>query len=294
MSIREPAVAGQFYQGQASRLRAEVEASFLGPGGPGQLPKPVKPGVRRIAALVSPHAGLIYSGSTAACGYYRLAEDGLPDTVVIIGPNHRSFYPAVALSNDTAWRTPLGTVSLDIDVVREIASVYPDAEVSLPAHYAEHSLEVQLPFLQYIAQAADTKLKIVPVLIGGAAMSTPEREADLAYELGNVIASALSGRDAVVIASTDFSHYESSESARSKDSQAIEQILRLDERGLLDTVADLDISMCGALPTAITISASKKHGAVSATRLTYRNSGDVTGDYREVVGYASIEIDRQE
>ncbi|HUV05768.1 MAG TPA: AmmeMemoRadiSam system protein B [Armatimonadota bacterium] len=285
MSVREPAVAGMFYPAGAAELKQEVESCFLGTGGPGGLPSVNPEGLRKIVGLVSPHAGFIYSGSVAAWAYHRLAEDGLPKIAVLIGPNHRSYFPAVALSDESAWRTPIGEVELDAAIAAEIASSYADAKVEPSAHRAEHSLEVQLPFLQYIAGAG---IRIVPILIGASARSGDGTEA--ARELGGAIADALRGKDAVVIASTDFTHYESSEAARAKDLSAISKILELDEDGLLDTVEALDISMCGALPTAATIAASKKLGAASARRLAYRNSGDVTGDYAEVVGYAALEI----
>jgi len=288
MSVREPAVAGMFYRAGAAELKEQVESCFLGAGGPGSLPGVNPEGARKIVGLVSPHAGFMYSGSVAAWAYHRLAEDGLPETAVIIGPNHRSYFPAVALSNEVAWRTPMGEVELDAAVAAEIASSYPDAKAEPSAHCGEHSLEVQLPFLQYLAGLGRASIRIVPILIGALARSGDGTK--VARQLGGAIADALRDRNAVVIASTDFTHYESSEAARVKDSSAISSILALDEEGLLDTVDALDISMCGALPTAVTIAASRKLGAVSAQRLAYRSSGDVTGDYAEVVGYAALEI----
>lgn len=287
MPIREPAVAGMFYPSDAAVLKEQIEASFLGPGGTGSLPVVNPGGPRNIVGLVSPHAGYIYSGSVAAWAYYRLAEDGLPEVVVLIGPNHRSYYPAVALTDEKAWRTPLGDISLDTSMAAGIASAYRPAVIEPIAHRAEHSLEVQVPFLQYIA---GNKIKIVPILIGAIAGSTPDGEVGFARELGVVIAEQLRGRNAVVIASTDFSHYESSESSQQKDTRAISSILALDEEDLLCTVASMGISMCGVLPTAVTIAACKKLGAISARELVYRNSGDVTGDYSEVVGYAALEL----
>ena len=291
MSIREPAVAGMFYQDSAAKLKEQVESCYLGPGGPGRLHAVNPDGPRKIVGLVSPHAGLKYSGSVASCAYYRLAEDGLPDTVVLIGPNHRSYYPAVALSDDKAWRTPLGEVHLNVGAAEAIVSAFPAAKIDPAAHLAEHSLEVQLPFLQHLADLAGKNIRIVPILIGASIRAIiEENEVEVARRLGNAIATALHGKDAIVIASTDFTHYESNETAITKDSKAISQILALDEAGLLGTVEALDISMCGALPTAVTIAACKKLGADSSQRLAYGNSGDVTGDYTEVVGYAAIEI----
>jgi hypothetical protein len=293
MSVREPAVAGMFYKGGAAELRREIESCFLSPGGPGHLPRPVEQGPTHVIGLVSPHAGYMYSGSVAAWAYDALAEDGLPEIAVVLGPNHRAYFPAAALSDESAWRTPLGDVELDAAVTAEIASAYPAATVESAAHYAEHSIEVQAPFLQYLFQAAGVGIRIVPILIGAfAGTSAPGGEGEAVSELGRAIAGALRDRRAVLIASTDFTHYESSDVALRKDSQAISRILALDPQGLLDTVHALNISMCGVLPTAIVIAACKHLGAGSARRLAYRNSGDVTGDYSEVVGYAALDIRR--
>src|SRR5689334_15235259 len=122
MSIREPAVAGMFYQGSAASLKKQVESCFLGEHGPGSLPTINPQGPRKIVGLVSPHAGLVYSGSVAAWGYSRLAEDGIPDTAVLIGPNHRSYFPSVAISNVKAWQTPMGEIEVDTAVAHDIAS----------------------------------------------------------------------------------------------------------------------------------------------------------------------------
>ena len=237
MSIREPAVAGMFYPRSADALRRQLESCFLGAGGPGNLPSAISDGSRRIIALVSPHAGYIYSGSTAAWAYYRLAEDGLPDIAVVIGPNHRSYHPAVALCDDYAWRTPFGDIELDTCVSAEIASFCSLVRVESIAHRGEHSIEVQLPFLQYLAEIGHHAIRIVPILIGTSAQfEIPGGESIVVQKLGTAIALALKDKNAVVIASTDFSHYEPSELARAKDSRAIECILKLDEKCLVDTV----------------------------------------------------------
>ena len=292
MSIREPAVAGMFYEASQSWLIRELESAFQNPSGPGSIPKAMRNGPGIIAGLVSPHAGFIYSGSTAACAYSRLAQDGIPDTVVIIGPNHRQYFPSVALTGDSEWHTPLGNVAIDTDATRYIADHFPTSEISSPAHRMEHSIEVQLPFLQYIANTIGADFKVVPTLIGSIASKSVDDDTKMARELGNVIAEAVSGKKAVVIASTDFTHYKSADIARTHDIKAIEKILNLDEKGLLTVVESLKISMCGAFPTAIMIAAARNMGAVKAQSICYSTSGDVTGDFAEVVGYAAIELDR--
>lgn len=283
---RDPAVAGMFYESGADELRAEIERCFLSPLGPGRLPEARSDGPRRVTGLVSPHAGLIYSGPTAAHGYLRLAEDGLPDLAVLLGVNHRGYGAPVAVGTAPTWRGPLGDAIVDTEVARQIASLSRYAEEDDTAHRMEHSIEVQVPFLQY---AGGGHIRIVPVLIG---VSVHDRDAQaVAEDVGAAVAEAVAGRRAVVIASTDFSHYESRQSAAHKDSEAIRHILALDESGLLDTVRRLDISMCGVLPTAATLVACKKLGAKSARELAYSTSGDITGDNAQVVGYAAIEID---
>lgn len=290
MSVREPAVAGMFYG--SSGLEQEIESSFLSSGGPGRLPDVNPGGSRRIIGLVSPHAGFAYSGMVAAHAYLRLAEDGLPRVAVIIGPNHRSYLPPVALSDSSAWRTPLGELAVDMEIARRIAAAYPSARFDTAAHAFEHSLEVQAPFLQYIGnRPGGHPIRIVPVLIGAAArMLSPGGEAQFANEFGAALAGALQGEDAVIIASTDFTHYESGRSAAEKDSLAMSCIEALDAPGLIRTVDEHGITMCGAVPTAAMISATLRMGARSAGKLAYRNSGDVTGDQSEVVGYAAMAV----
>lgn len=289
MSIREPAVAGMFYESGSVALREQIESCFLAPGGPGSLPVVNSSGPRNILGLVSPHAGYMYSGSVAASAYHRLASDGLPDVAVIMGPNHRSYSPAIALSDQTSWRTPMGEIQVDAEITNSILEISIPAQIDNGAHHAEHSLEVQVPFLQYLEKIADAHIRIVPILIGAIAYAN---SVEFVRELGSAIAKAIEGKNAVLIASTDFTHYEKSESAAKKDTRALEKILALDEEGLLDTVDIMSISMCGVLPTAVTIAACKKLGVVSVKRLAYQNSGDVTGDYSSVVGYSSLELHR--
>lgn len=284
---RSPAVAGMFYEAGADGLRAEIERCFLSPCGPGQLPSPNPEGVRRLVGLVSPHAGLVYSGPTAAHGYLRLSADGLPDVAVLIGVNHRGYGAPVAVDARPAWRTPLGDADLDVETGKKITSLSSYAEEDELAHRLEHSLEMQVPFLQYIGGG---RIRIVPVLTG---VPVWDRDAlPIAEDLGKAVAEAVEGRNAVVIASTDMSHYESRESAERKDSEAIRRILDLDAGGLLETVRDLDISMCGVVPVAAALAACRHLGAKTAVQLAYSTSGDTTGDYSQVVGYAAIELVR--
>jgi hypothetical protein len=223
----------------------------------------------------------------AAFSYAALAKDGLPDVAVILGPNHRSYLPEVALTPDDIWETPLGEIVIDSEINDTIASAYPNAERSVLAHQEEHSLEVQLPFLQYLAGIAGKEIRIVPLLLGSAAMSDAS---SFIESLGEVLSSAVAGKNAVIIASSDFTHYESRESAKVKDYRAISSIVGMDEVGLLENVRSFGITMCGVLPAAVTIAACKKLGAIAAERIAYGNSGDVSGDYSQVVGYGAVKI----
>jgi MEMO1 family protein len=267
--VRRPAVAGQFYASREATLRAEVERCFLSPIGPGHLPKLNQDGPRKIAGIMVPHAGLVYSGPVAAHAYAALAEDGFPETIVIIGPNHHGRGKGIAVS-DEDFETPLGVSKVDHEILARLKGV---VEVDRAAHAAEHSLEVQLPFIQYIKP--DTK--IVAIAMG---YQDPETSAEVAKS----VKKAISGRDVVVLASSDMSHYVSPEIAREKDMGVISKLLDMDVAGVYRQVVDMDVSMCGYGPVMAML------GAVDGKEirlLRYANSGDVT-PMKEVVGYASM------
>lgn len=283
---RQPAVAGGFYEAGRESLLASIKDCFLSPLGPGRLPLVRADRLANIAGLVCPHAGYMYSGSAAAFAYDALANDGIPDIIVLLGPNHHSFGAPVALSPDEEWQTPLGPVRVDTDTANAILGECQFARFDDMAHLREHSIEVQLPFLQYIGGSG---FRIVPISLS----HLGERDALLlARELGLAIGAALSDKSAVIIASTDFSHQEPQQSAQAKDSLAIEQILKLDGAGLIRTVNDKSISMCGAIGTAVMLEACKALGATTARKLTYYTSGDVTGEFSQVVGYGALSVER--
>lgn len=281
---RGPAVAGMFYEADEAGLLGNLERCFLGELGPGRLPKTPDHRIGNVIGLVSPHAGYVYSGMAAAFAYLALTEDGLPDTVVILGPNHYGIGAPVAISPDAAWTTPLGIMERDDEVAREIIRLREFVGEDEAPHLREHSIEVQLPFLQFIG---GSNIRIVPISIA----HLPLRDAiRIAHELGVAIGAALAGKSAAIIASTDLSHYESQARTEAQDSLAIEQILRMDPQGLLETVYNHDISMCGAIGAAAMIEAAKVLGATHADKLTHYTSGDVTGDTRQVVGYGAISV----
>lgn len=279
VGTREPAVAGSFYGATAAQVRDQIEACFQHPLGPGAIPQVVEKRERRIAGLVVPHAGYVYSGPVAAHAYAALAADGRPEVAVIIGPDHRGLGPAATISEAEAWRTPLGLVQVDRALADAIAAELPWPTRDEVAHRYEHSLEVQLPFLQYLYGAA---VPIVPIVMA-------EQSAEVAEALGKAIASALAGRRGVIIASTDLSHYETQAAALALDEVALAAIRERRPRDLV-RVAEQGVSMCGPGPTAALLVACEEMGARTVTLLKHATSGDVAGDMRQVVGYAALTV----
>jgi AmmeMemoRadiSam system protein B len=278
--IRKPVVAGSFYSGSAKELRQQIEMCFKHPLGPGAPPAVPKAGPRQVRGLVSPHAGYIYSGPVASHGFFQLASDGKPEVVVILGPNHRGVGAAAALSKESSWQTPLGAVEIDSAAGNQIIAASHWLQWDDIAHGWEHSIEVQLPFLQYIYGAG---FRLLPI-------SIMRQDLEVSRDLGQAIATALKNKDGIVVASTDFSHYEPQATASQKDHLALEAILSLSPERLEKVVDVNNISMCGVGPVMAMLFASKQLGADKARLLRYATSGDITGDYSQVVGYASVEV----
>lgn len=265
---RLPAVANMFYPGDQGELNEQL-ATFV---------KPIKE-PKKVIAVVSPHAGYIYSGGVAGAVFSQIR---IPDAVVILGPNHRGIGANVALSASGVWEMPLGPVSINKDLAESILKA-PTSKVKIKddpeAHGMEHSIEVQVPFLQFL----QPKVSIVPIALSHLSF-------DACQEIGRALVQGIQGygKEVLLVASTDMTHYESQESAKAKDKLAIDQILGLDPRGLYETVARHRISMCGVIPTTIVLEACKALGAGKAELVQYATSGDVTGDYAQVVGYAGF------
>lgn len=282
--IRNAAVAGAFYPADIAELEATIRDCFLNATlGPGSLPEVNATGPRDVFGLICPHAGYPYSGYQAARAYHRLARDGKPDSVVIIGPNHRGIGQPLAVCAHGAWKTPLGEVAVDEDLAARLLAGSKYLREDDRAHLLEHSLEVQLPFLQSVY---GSDFKIVPV-----AVAILDDEA--AEDIGSALAASLADANAVVIASSDFSHYVPREVAEKKDSAAIEAIKTLDPDRLFEAVARLGITMCGVVPVASLMAAAQKIGGLHANLLGYNTSGDVTGEGSQVVGYVSMEITKE-
>jgi len=280
LKVRYPAVAGSWYPDTSRGLREQVEWCFTHKFGPGKLPKVAKKGPRKIVGLISPHAGYVYSGPVAAHGFFALAADGKPDVVVLLGPNHTGLGSGVAIVAEGVWRTPLGDVSIDVEAANRIVGKSSIVDVDDRAHAQEHSIELQLPFLQYLYGAA---FKMVPIAF-------LMQDLETGREVGRAVASALAGKNAVVVATTDLTHYEPQKSAERKDKLVIDAVLKLDEARLYSTVESLRVSMCGYGPVVAVITAAKLLGAEKAEVLCYKTSGDITGDYSAVVGYTTTKL----
>jgi len=283
VKVRHPTQAGAFYESTPHQLRQQIEECFLSKLGPGALPEVAKDGPRKIIGLVCPHAGYMFSGPVAAHAYSALATDGRPDTVVLLGPNHTGHGSGIAAMNAGAWRTPLGDVEVDSGTADEIVQKAHVVDIDDLAHAYEHSIEVQLPFLQYLF---GTRFKIVPVCFLMQDLSS-------AREVGQALAEVLAGRNAVVIASSDMTHYEARDDALAKDMKALEAVEALDVDRFYSVVEELRVSACGPGPVATLMCAAKAVGVKEAKLLCYRTSGDVIGDYSSVVGYAAVCFARQ-
>jgi MEMO1 family protein len=265
---RRPFVAGQFYPGRPGELREALERMTD------------REAARAEAiAVVSPHAGYVYSGDVAGAVFSSVV---VPETVIILGPGHRPIRPVLAVQSEGSWETPLGVVPIESGLANALLDACPPCRSDAKAHEQEHSLEVQVPFLQHFSP----QLSIVPVCVSYAASF-----ADL-HSLGTAMAGAVRGfeRPVLIVASTDMSHYVSRAEAKEKDGRAIDRILALDAEGLFRTVVEEEISMCGFQPVTAAIVAARALGAAEAELVRYATSGDVTGDDRSVVGYAGLRI----
>jgi AmmeMemoRadiSam system protein B len=264
---RQPAVAGQFYPGSEEKLRAALSRMIP----ENAAPKPAK-------GIISPHAGYVYSGAIAGQLFSRIT---IPDTVLIIGPNHHGSGAAAALFPDGEWLTPLGPTAINSRLNSLLLQHAPYLRDDSIAHQNEHSLEVQLPFIQYLRP--DVTISAICIGHGDYA---PLRD------IGAGIAAAIReyGGEVLIVASSDMTHYESVVSARLKDQQALDKVLALDGKGLLEVCQRRGITMCGVVPATVMIEAALQLGASEAELVAYGTSGDVTGDNNQVVGYAAVTV----
>lgn len=266
--MRTPVVADRFYPGTPAQLQASVRRL---------LPEVAEAEKQHALAVVLPHAGYVYSGATAG---QTLGRVRVPETVILLGPNHHGRGAPLALSTDD-WQMPMGQVPVNKVMAEMLLQNASDIVADREAHRMEHSLEVQLPFLQQLQQ----HLTIVPLVVS-----------HIPYDLCQTVATALVkvmkayGHPVLLLASTDMSHYESRPQASRKDMQAIDRIRHLDPQGLYTTVLGQRISMCGIMPTTIALLAALGLGATQAELVRYTDSGEMSGDISQVVGYAGLII----
>jgi AmmeMemoRadiSam system protein B len=266
LATRQPAVAGRFYPGDGETLAATIREK-LGDGP-----------ARAALGLMAPHAGYMYSGAVAGAVY---ASVRMPQRFVIIGPNHTGLGTPASIMTRGRWLTPAGEADIDTDLAEAILSNGDVLAEDASAHVHEHSIEVQLPFLQYLADG----MEFVPVCMMTA-------DPGHCRQVGEAVAVAAGEAedDVLIVASSDMTHYESQEEAGRKDRMAIDMILALDADGLLETVQRHGITMCGVAPVAAMLHACRMMGASGAELVRYETSGDVTGDFSQVVGYAGIVV----
>ena len=263
--IREAVVAGQFYPGNVTGLTKMIEKL---------IDKDAEK--KNVIGMMVPHAGYPYSGPVAGATISRVK---FGDTFIIMGPNHTGMGEQFSIMTAGTWQTPLGNVEIDSDLAKQILNGSEYLKEDSLAHQFEHSIEVQLPFLQYFS----SDVKIVPIMLGYGSLK-------ICSEIGSAIARVInsSEKDVIIIASGDMTHYESQATAQRKDKLAIESILNLDEKQLLERIDEENITMCGGVTASCLIVAAKILGAQNAELVKYQTSGDTTGDYASVVGYAGI------
>jgi MEMO1 family protein len=278
LKSRPPAVSGIFYPSNPFELQKSLEQSFLDMNfGPGRMPPSLDR--KKIYGIISPHAGYAYSGGVAVNGYYQVSNMNY-ETVIITGPNHYGIGSGVATMRQSLWKTPLGDVEVNTDFADTISK---NTVIDMDdfSHIRDHCLEVQLPFLQCIRK--DDTFRIVPIIMN-------LQDIETAKDVGRTIAQAIKSAStkALLIASSDFTHYEPNEEAHRKDLELIDTILSLDVSSFYAVLERLDISACGYGAIASIMFAVKELGASKAELLRYATSGDTTGDKSSVVGYASI------
>jgi len=292
-SVRKPTVSGMFYDADQTMLEEQIKNCFFSDFGPGSLPT-IQKKDQQIKGLIVPHAGYPFSGAIAAQAYHAVASSGFADLFIILGPNHQGNGPAVTISSVGTWKTPLGETPVDEEFTKILSKGICTIDDTI-MNQRENSIEIQLPFLQFIAK--HHPFSIVPISIS-------HQDKETAEKLGTDLSNALieEDRSVVLIASTDFSHEGLSygrmppsgqavnDYVKAQDHYAIDKINQMDPDGLIDTIYHHQISMCGFGPVASLLHAAKKTGATSVELLKYGSSYDVHPDPTACVGYASFVI----
>ena len=275
MEIRTPAVSGTFYPENEKKLKNLIHECFMHPIGPGKT-SPTDSN-EKIYGVICPHAGFVYSGPVACHSFYSLSASS-SKLAIIVGPNHYGIGQNVASMIDVSWKTPLGLAEVDSNSVLELREYLDILEIDSFSHSKEHSIEVQIPMLQ---EVFSHEMKILPI-------SLINQEQKTATMVGSAIAKIAQKKDALLIGSSDFTHYEENGFAHRQDLALIDPILKLDVDGFYKILYERKVTACGFGAIASIMTACKELGATQGKLLKYATSGDVSGDKSSVVGYASI------
>ena len=275
MEVRTPAVSGTFYPDDENELRSLIDDCFMHPIGPGKMPPTNSE--QKIYGVICPHAGFVYSGPVACHSFYSISSSA-SKLAIITGPNHYGIGQSIASMIDVSWKTPLGLVEVDSESALELRDGLDILELDSFSHSKEHSIEVQVPMLQ---ETFSHEMKILPV-------SLINQEQKTATKVGSAIAKIAQKKDALLIGSSDFTHYEENEFAHRQDLALIDPILKLDVDEFYKILYERHVTACGFGAIASTMIACKELGATEGKLLKYATSGDVSGDKSSVVGYASI------
>ena len=274
--IRESVVAGQFYPERKEDLENMIRNCMNHKYGPGSR---TTLSDERVFGIICPHAGYVYSGPTACHSYKSIASQN-PDLVIIIGPNHFGIGRDAATMVDAQWQTPLGTVEVDSESAKQISKISRFIEIDEYSHSQDHSLEVQIPMLQEILP---NDFQILPIILRAQHM-------EIAMDVGSAVYEIAKMKNAIIVASSDFTHYEENAFAHQQDIALIEPILEMDVDEFYHVLREKRVTACGYGAMASAIIACKNLGATKGELLSYATSGDVSGDTRSVVGYGAIKF----
>ena len=277
MSVRRPAVAGSFYPADPLELEALIDSCYTHSLGPGRKP-PLPMGKATLSAVVSPHAGYVYSGPVAAHSYLHASSMRSPELLAVVAPNHYGIGSGVSTFHSGFWETPLGRIAVDAKAAEELESKCDLVSFDPDAHRLEHSLEVQLPFLQRIY---GNSVPLLPV-------SLLFQDVETTHAVSEALAKVLKGRRAVLVASSDLTHYEPAEDARRKDALLLEQVMKMDVEGFYSVLESQQVTSCGYGAIAVVMQVAQSLGLPKAELLKYATSGDTSGDNAQVVGYAAL------
>lgn len=274
--IREPVVAGQFYPDRKDDLENMIKSCIEHEYGPGNQPTESN---QKVYGIVCPHAGYVYSGPTA-CHSYKSIASQKPELAIIIGPNHFGVGEDAATMIDAQWKTPLGMVEVDSESAKEVAKISRFIEIDEYSHSRDHSLEVQVPMLQSMLS---NKFQILPIILRA-------QDIETARDVGNAVAEIAKKKNTIIVASSDFTHYEENSFAHSQDKALIEPMLSMDVERFYQVLMEKQVTACGYGAMASVIIACKSLGATKGELLSYATSGDVSGDTSSVVGYCAIKF----